>query len=50
MKTPEDRTPRTAHHEDPGPCWREMLSAAFAGLYPSDERLESMIDRLERTP
>jgi hypothetical protein len=30
------------------PCWREMLLVAMAGLYPSDQQLEHMLDHLER--
>ncbi|MEM9580540.1 MAG: hypothetical protein AAF891_07610 [Pseudomonadota bacterium] len=32
------------------PCWREMLLNAMSGLYPSDQKLEQMMDYLERTP
>ena len=32
------------------PCWREILSNAFTGLYPTDQNLEKFLDRLERTP
>ena len=32
------------------PCWKELLEGALAGLYPSDEELERMLDRLERMP
>ena len=31
-------------------CWHDIVSAVFAGLYPSDQHLETMLDHLERTP
>ena len=30
--------------------WCELLAAAVAGLYPSDQHLEQMLDWLEQTP
>ncbi len=31
-------------------CWREVLEAAMCGIYPSEQQLEHMLDKLERTP
>ena len=31
-------------------CWREVLFGALSGLYPTDQKLEQMLDHLERTP
>ena len=31
-------------------CWRELLLGALSGLYPTEEKLEQMLDHLERTP
>lgn len=36
-------------HQDQTLCWREVLEAAVAGLYPSEGQLERIFDRLEGT-
>ena len=44
-----ERRPETAEREVPT-CWREVLFGALSGLYPTEERLEQMLDHLELTP
>ena len=43
----DDRTP-TRHPTSL--CWRDLISQAVAGIYPSEQQLEHMLDHLERTP
>jgi len=31
-------------------CWRDVLEAAMCGIYPSEQQLEHMLDKLERMP
>ena len=38
----QDREPRL--------CWRELVQLAMDGLLPSDQRLEHLLDRIERRP
>ncbi len=44
-----ERRPQPAECE-PRTYWREVLFGALSGLYPTEERLEQMLDHLERTP
>ena len=30
------------------PCWKEILESALMGGFPTDQRLEQMLDHLER--
>lgn len=38
----QDREPRL--------CWRELVQLAMDGVFPADQRLEHLLDRIERMP
>ena len=31
-------------------CWRELVQLAMDGVFPTDQRLEQLLDRIERMP
>ena len=35
---------------EPRLCWRELVQLAMDGFFPSDQRLEHLLDRIERLP
>lgn len=49
--------PRVQHDETTGDedrgarlCWRELVQLAMEGVFPADQRLEHLLDRIERMP
>lgn len=41
-------TQSLSRHPAEKPCCKELLAAALAGLFPTDEQLETLLDHLER--
>jgi hypothetical protein len=35
---------------EPQLCWREVIQLAMDGIYPTEQRLEQLLDRIERMP
>lgn len=45
---PEETHPELAR--EPRLCWRELVQPAMDGVSPTDQRLEHLLDRIERMP
>lgn len=39
-----------AREREPCRCWLELLQLAMDGSFPGDQRLEHLLDRIERLP
>jgi len=37
-------------NREPRLCWRELVQLAMDGVSPTDQRLEHLLDRIERMP
>jgi hypothetical protein len=35
---------------EPQLCWHEIIQLAMDGIYPTEQRLEQLLDRIERMP
>jgi hypothetical protein len=39
-----------AREREPSMRWQELVQLAMGGFFPGDQRLEQLLDRLERLP
>jgi len=49
---PRVRQEETTGEQDREPrlCWRELVQLAMDGIFSTDQRLEHLLDRIERMP